>query len=55
MKPALIIALILVAFLLMWFLQPRTSGMAQFRGKKPTEKCEQGWTELTPEICTRDA
>jgi len=45
--------LVLLAFV--WFFTPKKSNMAQFRGKKPTDKCEAGWTELTPEICTRDA
>jgi hypothetical protein len=55
MKPEHIIAIILAVLLLVWFLQPKKSNMAQFRGKKPVEKCLEGWTELTPEICTRDA
>lgn len=55
MKPEYIIAIILAVLLLIWFLKPRTSRMAQFRGKKTTEKCLDGWTELTPEICTRYA
>ena len=55
MKPAYIIAILVLILALIWFLQPRTSRMAQFRGKKTTEKCLEGWTELTPEICTRDS
>lgn len=54
MKTVYIIAILLLVLALMWFMRPRTSGMAQFRGKKPEEKCLEGWTELTPEICTRD-
>lgn len=55
MESKYIIAILVLVLALIWFLKPRTSGMAQFRGKKPTEKCLEGWTELTPEICTRDA
>lgn len=55
MKSEQIIVIILAILLLVWFMQPKKSNMAQFRGKKPTEKCLDGWTELTPEICTRDA
>ena len=54
MKPVYIVAIILLFLALMWFMRPRTSGMAQFRGKKPEDKCEAGWTQLTPDICTRD-
>lgn len=55
MESKYIIAILLLVLIFMWFLQPKKSNMAQFRGKKPTEKCLDGWTELTPEICTRDA
>jgi hypothetical protein len=55
MKPEHIIAIILALLLLIWVLQPKKSKMAQFRGKKPEEACLEGWTELTAEICTRDA
>ena len=55
MKPEYIIAILVLILALIWFLQPKKSNMAQFRGKKTTEKCLEGWTELTPEICTRDA
>ena len=54
MESKYIIALLILALALVWFLRPKKSGMAQFRGKKPEEKCLEGWTELTPEICTRD-
>jgi len=50
-----IIAIILAVLLLVWFLRPKKSNMAQFRGKQASEKCLDGWAELTPEICTRDA
>lgn len=55
MKPAYIIAVILVILLLAWFLQPKKSNMAVFNAKKASDKCPDGWTELTPEICTKDA
>ena len=55
MKPEYVIAIILLILALLWFLQPRKSNMAQFTGKLATAKCPDGWTELTPEICTRDA
>ena len=55
MKSEYVIAILLLVLALIWFLQPRTSRMAQFRGKQAAEKCLDGWTELTPEICTRDA
>ena len=55
MKSEYVIAILLLVLALIWFLQPRTSRMAQFRGKQAAEKCPDGWTELTPEICTRDA
>lgn len=54
MKTVYIITILLLIMALMWFMRPRRSGMAQFRGKKPEDTCEDGWTELAPEICTRD-
>jgi len=55
MKSAYIIAIILAVILFVWFLKPKKSKMARFTGKLKTAKCPDGWTELTPEICTRDA
>jgi hypothetical protein len=55
MKPAYMIVAILVILLLVWFLQPKKSNMAVFNAKKPGEKCPEGWSELTSEICTKEA
>ncbi len=55
MKTEYIIAIIILIVAFIWFLKPRTSRMAQFTGKQAVDKCPDGWTELTPEICTRDA
>lgn len=55
MKPAYIIVALLALLVLIMFLQPKKSTMAVFNAKKAGEKCPDGWTELTPEVCTRDA
>lgn len=55
MKPIHVLVAVLVIVILFMFFQPKKSGMAVFNAKKANEKCPSGWTELTPEICTRDA
>ena len=52
MKGVVFMIIILIA---LFFMLPKRSNMAQFRGKKVSESCPSGWTQLTPEICTRDA
>jgi hypothetical protein len=55
MNSTYIVVAVFVVLILLWFLQPKKSTMAVFNAKKAGEKCPDGWTELTPEICTRDA